>query len=102
MKPIQQQFTVRYSFPVLFSRDVFNPANPLLADFLRNAGLKRHRILVFIDSGVVANCPEINLQVERYGGTHSHIMDLAAAPVIMGGGEQCKNDPSSLALVQIA
>jgi 3-dehydroquinate synthase len=100
MKPIQQQFTVRYSFPVLFSRDVFNPANPLLADFLRNAGLKRHRILVFIDSGVVANCPEINLQVERYGGTHSHIMDLAAAPVIMGGGEQCKNDLSSLELVQ--
>ncbi len=100
MKPIQQQFTVRYSFPVLFSRDVFNPANPLLADFLRKAGAKRHRILVFIDSGVVASCPEFSLQVERYAGIHSHIMDLTAAPVIMAGGEQCKNEPSALELVQ--
>jgi len=97
---IEQEFTVRYSFPVFFSRGVFDEANPILVDIFNKAGKNRHRILAFVDSGVVAVCPEFTAHIERYARTHSDIMDLVAPPVVIKGGEQCKNDPATLELIQ--
>ena len=55
---INQEFTVRYSFPVLFSRGVFEPANPLLDSVFGEAGPEPHRLLVFVDSGVLKGMPD--------------------------------------------
>jgi len=100
MKIIEQEFSVRYSFPVLFSRNVFDPANPMLADLLHRAGSGRHRILAFIDSGVAAGSPQCGRRLERYVRHHSRSMVLAASPVIIAGGEISKNGTAVLEQVQ--
>jgi len=99
LQMIEQEFTVRYSFPVHFSRGVFNSGNPLLAELLHNAGPKRHRVLTFIDSGVTNHCPELGSRIEHYAGMHNDIMELAAPLIIIPGGEQCKNNQAALELV---
>ena len=38
MQVLQQQFSVSYSFPVIFAEDVFDLQNPLLADVMRQGG----------------------------------------------------------------
>ena len=51
---ILQRLAVPFEFPVVFTRDVFNPANPELVravDRLRER--RRHRVMVFVDQGVV-------------------------------------------------
>jgi len=101
MKIIEQEFSVRYSFPVLFSRNVFDPANPLLADLLHRAGSGCHRILAFIDSGVAAGSPQCGRRLECYVRHHSGSMVLAASPVIIAGGEKSKNGTAVLEQVQV-
>ena len=93
---IEQEFTVRYSFPILFCHGVFAEKNPLLVDLFRTAGRRRHRLLAFLDSGVVEKRPQLAALIERYAGIHADVMDLVAPPVIIAGGEKCKNDPEFL------
>jgi 3-dehydroquinate synthase len=96
---IEQEFTVRYAFQVYFSRAVFDQENQLLSEVLCRAGKKRHRLLAFIDSGVLASNPEFGRRLQGYAASHNEIIDLVAAPVTIAGGEACKNDPAGLALV---
>jgi 3-dehydroquinate synthase len=99
LQMIEQEFSVRYTFPVLFSRTIFDEGNRLLAELLRKAGKKRHKVLVFIDSGVIYSGPQLGRQIERYAGMHHNIMDLVAPPVIIAGGEQCKNEAAVIDLI---
>ena len=55
-----QRFTVAYDLPVVFTRDAFDAANPTFADALRRREPdKRHRMAVFVDSGVLAAMPAL-------------------------------------------
>ena len=52
-----QRFAVA-DFPVVFTRDAFDPANPTLVDALTRLEVgKRHRLAIFVDSGVQAAMP---------------------------------------------
>ena len=53
-----QQFTVSYAFPVCFTSGLFNPDNLVLRDTLCHLESdKRHRMMVFVDDGVVRPMP---------------------------------------------
>jgi 3-dehydroquinate synthase len=93
---IEQRFAVNYSFPVVFCRDLFGPENEILADLLVRAGSGRHRLLACIDSGVSQACPDLARRLADYVRAHAGIMELAAPPVVVSGGESCKNDPTIL------
>ena len=92
---IEQHFAVHYSFPVVFCRDLFLPANGTLAHLLAKAGPRRHRLLAFIDSGVLRGCPELQQQLTHYAEAHAGVMELVAAPISVSGGELCKSDPAT-------
>ncbi len=77
---------------VLFTRDVFDPGNPVLAGLLASSGGKRPRLLVFVDDQVAAARPGLTAQIQAHAAAHQEVMELAAAPVILPGGERCKND----------
>ncbi len=77
---------------VLFTRDVFAPGNPILADLLAGAGGKKPRLLVFVDDHVAAARPGLVAQIQAHASAHGEVMELAADPVILPGGEACKND----------
>lgn len=93
MNVIQQQFTVSYSYPVIFTRNLFGPDNTVLMDVLRGAGRERNRALVVIDSEVARLTPGLLERVSRYADACSGIIEFVAPPFIVRGGEVCKHEP---------
>ena len=90
---VVQRFAVAYEYPVAFTEHVFDPRNPLLADtFGRIEPDRRHRCLVFLDSGVEALRPTLAGEIAQYAAHHAGRIDLVAPPVVVPGGEVVKND----------
>jgi 3-dehydroquinate synthase len=93
MHVIQQRFTVSFNFPVIFTRDVFDPANPALADVMAGDGHSRNKAVVAIDSEVVRLNPGLLERIRQYGEAHKSAMEFVAPPFVVRGGEVCKHDP---------
>jgi len=93
MQVIQQKFTVSFSYPVIFTRDVFDPNNPALVDVLRQGGHQYNRALVVIDSEVVRLNPGLLERISQYGEAHKEAMGFVAPPFQVRGGEICKHEP---------
>jgi 3-dehydroquinate synthase len=90
---IHQQFSVPYDFPVVFTRDLFNPANPLLADTLdRRHERRRHRLLAFVDGGVLDHHPRLLDDLAAYARRYADRMEWVLPPRRVIGGESIKND----------
>lgn len=91
---LERRFPVEYAQRVLFTRDVFACDNPTLRDLLaaaREPGLKT-KALAFVDSHVLAANPLLQDQLTAYAAEHADVFVLAAPPVVIPGGEECKND----------
>ena len=94
---IRQTFSVSYSFPVLFTRGVFDPANDTLRNVLRHAGEKRHRVLLVVDSNFADTNPDFFCRCAAYAAAHADTLEFIAQPFIVRGGEICKSDPVEVA-----
>lgn len=93
----RNRFAVAYDYPVHFTAGLFDPGNPLLADCLAAREADRcHRIFVVIDAGVAAAHPDLVQRIETYAGVFAARLALVAPPLIIPGGESCKNDPALL------
>src|SRR5919199_1593757 len=87
-----QRFAVAYDFPVVFTRDAFDPDNPTLVEALRRREpAKRHRVAVFVDEGVQRSIPHLVRAIRRYATAHAKSMSLAGDIVAVPGGEQAKS-----------
>jgi 3-dehydroquinate synthase len=95
-KTLEQEFSVRYSFPIVFTSNVFQPTNSCLAGILATAGPRTHRVLAVVDSGLLEGMPDIRQRIEHYAGHHGETMQLVARPVMVPGGERCKNGPAAV------
>lgn len=94
---ISQKISVEFSFPIVFTRGVFQPANQTLRDALRRPDESGpHRVLAFVDAGVAAAFPELPDALEAYANAHAEDMELIAPPQLVSGGEACKNEPDGL------
>ena len=91
--PISFPITLRHEHRLIFTRDVFAENNEALAELLtpRESG-ENVRALVFLDAGVVAAFPELARKIERWFGARPNRPRLAAAPIVVPGGEAVKND----------
>ncbi|MFH0953297.1 MAG: 3-dehydroquinate synthase [Verrucomicrobiota bacterium] len=79
MKGYLQSFSVRFEYPVVFTRRLFDSSNPVLARTLRRIAQEpRPQIMAFVDNGVA----RIARQVERRLGVRA---------VVVPGGERLKN-----------
>ena len=86
-------FSVPFRFPICFTQDVWNPANAVFVDTVsRLEAERRHRVLVVIDDHVSAANPWLCADIDRYFAAYSESLELVAPPVIVPGGEPCKND----------
>jgi 3-dehydroquinate synthase len=93
--PIQQRFQVSFAYNVYFTEGLFNRENPLLHDAIAQdggAGLKK--IFFVIDNHVAE--AQVNLvgDIKAYVGQYPQFLQLVGEPLIVPGGEQCKNDPA--------
>ncbi len=87
-----QRLLVPFDYPVLFVHNVFEAANPLLADVLdRRRERRRHRVAVYVDAGLSAARPALLDQIKEYFHSRAEQLELASPPQIVPGGEEAKN-----------
>lgn len=117
LEVVVQHFTVPYAYPVVFTKHLFSPDNPVLADvlagglatpqFARPGALMRPakptrsaRCVVFADGGVLAGWAELPQLIAGYFAAHDERLALCAPPELLPGGEACKNDPGLVERLQ--
>ncbi|MBN7809828.1 3-dehydroquinate synthase [Algoriphagus sp. H41] len=88
---LEQTFSVPFRYPVCFTEGLFDPKNPMLADVLR--GERVPKVLFVLDSGVADSHPALVDGLKAYAARYSDVFTMAAEPMIVVGGEACKNDP---------
>jgi 3-dehydroquinate synthase len=89
----EQEFALRYSYPVYFTSGVFSHANPVFQHALsRLEPTKRHRFSVFVDGNVAASWPALSHSIAAYAQEHADSLELVAPPEVLPAGEQAKND----------
>lgn len=93
MRTIRQQFQVSYSYPVVFTRALFDPGNPTLAGLLQEGGRGTNRLLVVLDSEVARLTPGLLEQIGAYARVHAPLVEVVAPPFLVRGGEICKHEP---------
>lgn len=89
---IKQRFSVPFEYPVCFSENIFDPENRSFAAILEQG--KQVKTFFVIDSGVAESHPDLIQNIQEYAKAYESIFYLCAEPVIVPGGETCKNDPS--------
>jgi len=86
-------FSVPFSFPLEFTRGVFDVANPLFAEVVsRLEPDRRHRVLFVIDECLAEANPHLHDALLGYASAFADRIELAGPPVIVTGGEAVKND----------
>ena len=96
MYQINQRFTMSFDYPVCFTRGAFAPTNLALRNILSRAGEFRHKVQPVIDGEVLRHHPGLPQQLLAYSKAHSDLMELVMPPLIVRGGEICKNDASEV------
>ncbi len=91
-RTLQQQFSVRFEYPLYFTRELFGTSNPVLRNFFLSqpVGVTR-KLLLVLDEGMLAGHPSLPQQVRAYLDAlpgFQLIDDLLVVP----GGEPAKND----------
>jgi 3-dehydroquinate synthase len=100
-RTIEQQIQVRYSYPVRFTREMFDPANATLADVCTHDDDGRQRkALAVLDAGVATAYPSLADAIGRYVSVHADALRLTRPPMLVDGGEQIKNDHATLEAIQ--
>lgn len=89
---LEQSFSVSFRYPVVFTENLFDSENLILANVLR--GDRIPKVLFVIDSGVADSHPNLIGELKNYASVHSDVFTLAAEPIIVIGGEACKNEES--------
>ena len=93
MELIDQSFKVPFGYPVHFTQALFSVKNALFSDFLKaSPHVVRPKLLFVIDSGLLAHHPTLPEQLQTYGQAYSGLAEWVPEPLIIPGGEQCKND----------
>ncbi|MBB5038838.1 3-dehydroquinate synthase [Prosthecobacter dejongeii] len=90
---LEKKIRLEYAHRILFTRDVFAAANTTICDLLLlDHPNKVPRVLVFVDDHVASANPQLLDNIRSYARAHAEVLDLAGEPVILPGGEPCKND----------
>jgi len=88
-----QEVRVSWEMPVAFTTDLFAIDNLLLRDtVIRQEQTRCHRLLVFIDAGVVEADNTLLTRLSAYCEHHSKHLKLVCPPISLPAGEELKNN----------
>ena len=90
---LQQSFSVPFRYPVVFTENLFAESQTLFVDIFPEGQLSR--VFFVLDAGVAACHPELISQIKTYVAAYSSRLALVAEPMVVAGGEACKNDPEA-------
>jgi 3-dehydroquinate synthase len=89
----ERQIRLEHSHRILFTRDVFMPRNTTVRDLItRDAPHKLPRVLIFVDEAVANANRDLLDDIVGYGQAHADAFTLTDEPIVIPGGEACKND----------
>ncbi len=91
---VTERFEVAFAHRVRFTRDLFDPANPTLADALdpESRGRGPSRLVLIIDDGVARAWPGLDARFAAYATALPERVPHAASSIVVRGGERTKND----------
>jgi 3-dehydroquinate synthase len=92
---IWQDFSVRWRFPVIFTRNMFAPSNSVLADVMDGEG--KALLLPLADAGVASAHPELENAIEACAARYEERMELVSPLQVLPGGEGCKDGDRQVA-----
>lgn len=97
MRSINQDFKVHFTYKILFTEKLFSIDNPTLVDILKESGSPGpYKLLFVLDSGVADTHPNLLKDIAAFTAHNAGVLKSLAKPVIITGGEECKNDPAYL------
>jgi 3-dehydroquinate synthase len=85
---VVQRVEVGFDTPVHFTRNLFDPANPLLAQILRPTDGLAPKLMVAVEAGLLDHQADLGERIIAYA--HRHELQLVEAPVLLSGGEAIK------------
>lgn len=89
---LTQRIGVAFEYPVVFTRGVFDPANPALAGVLPPpAAPGRRRLAAYVDDGVLRHHPGLAGRLRAYLAARAPDVDLRVGPAAIPGGERAKD-----------
>jgi 3-dehydroquinate synthase len=84
---------LQYVHRVCFTRSVFSPGNETILKLILGSSTGRvPKVLVFIDERVASANPHLTAEVDEFCAVHGDKLNLPQPPIIVPGGEACKND----------
>lgn len=90
---LERKIRLEHTHRILFTRDVFVARNNTIRDLVTlDHPHKLPRVLVFVDEAVSNANTDLFDDIVAYGEAHADAFTLADTPVIIPGGESCKND----------
>ena len=91
---IHRSIPIEYQHRVAFTHGAFESKNLTLCDLIAESSElgDASKVLVLLDSGVANENPNLAEQITQYCSIHSNLVNLVSDPMILAGGEQCKND----------
>jgi 3-dehydroquinate synthase len=91
---LEVKFSVPFRYAVHFTERVLDPSNRVFVDAIRRLEPgRRHRLFTVVDDGVARAHPELIRSLHGYAVAHAESLVLADEPLVVPGGERCKNDP---------
>jgi 3-dehydroquinate synthase len=100
---IQASFAVTYEHQVHFTRGVFQPENPLLADVLAAVRTARvPRVLFVVDAHLTDASPDLAPAIRNYFAGRERQFELVRDIVSVPGGEVAKNSDDAVQQVYAA
>ena len=93
MNYLQQSFSVKFEYPVYFTKAVFDLSNPVFDHFLKNLAEDgaTQKILFVIDQGVADKHNSLVENITAYFKKYN-LVQLVDEMVMVAGGEEVKND----------
>lgn len=94
-----QRIQVNFQFPVYFTTNVFSPNNPIYKNLVIIDGELPKKILCIVDQAVANYHPKLISQIIAYHERHPKLLELVTSPLVISGGEECKNNPNNLSII---
>lgn len=91
---IDISFVVPQTFRFRMTQDLLGTDSQVLVDLLEGSGEQPPKVMAFVDASLPRADHHFLAKVEKVFTDSTHRLNLVEPPRALGGGEQCKNDPS--------
>jgi 3-dehydroquinate synthase len=91
-RAIERTFHLSFQQRVFFTRDVFDPSNPLLKDVLCSPNDRQvSKVLIVLDESLHVAQPDLEPRIQEWFVAQKDRLNLVCPPMILEGGERVKN-----------